>query len=64
MGAIYKPEDKKKRRIKDRALKDLDPNLREPVKRLEEGKSGEDPERKLTESKGSKKRKDIAEKKK
>ncbi len=64
MGAIYKPEDEKKRRRKDKALKDLDPNLREPVKKLEEGKRGEDPERKLTESKGSKKRKDMAEKRK
>ncbi len=64
MGAIYKPEDAKRRRIKDKALKDLDPNLREPVKGLVEGNGGEDPERKLTESKGSKKRKDIAEKRK
>jgi hypothetical protein len=63
MGAIYKPEDEKRRRIKDKALKDLDPNLREPVKGLVEGNGGEDPESKLTESKGSKKRRDIAKKK-
>lgn len=62
MGAIYKPEDAKRRRIKDKALKDLDPNLREPVKKLEEGKSGEDPERKLAD-KGSKKRSNMAKKK-
>jgi hypothetical protein len=64
MGAIYKPEEAKKRRIKDKALKDLDPNLREPVKGLVKSNGGEDHERKLTESKGSKKRKDMAEKRK
>ena len=64
MGAIYKPEDEKKRRIKDKALKDLDPNLREPVKGLVKSKGDEDHERKLIESKDSKKRKDTVEKRK
>ncbi len=51
----YKPEDAKRRRVKDKALKDLDPSLREPSIKLIESPSGEDPERKLTENKGSKK---------
>jgi hypothetical protein len=63
LGAIYKPEDEKKRKIKDKALKDLDPNLREPVKRLVEAKGEEDPERKLADPKGSKKRSNMAKKK-
>jgi hypothetical protein len=64
MGVTYKPEDAKRRRIKDKALKDLDPSLREPVKRIIESHSGEDPERKLTEPKSSKKTRDLIEKKK
>jgi hypothetical protein len=63
MGVTYKPEDARRRRTKDKALKDLDPSLREPVKKLIESHSGEDLERKPTELKGSKKTKDLKEKK-
>ncbi len=34
MGVTYKPEDARRRRTKDRALKDLDPNLRESTKKI------------------------------
>jgi hypothetical protein len=61
MGATYKPEDARRRRIKDKALKDLDPSLRGPAKRLIESHGGEDLERKLT--KRSKKTRDLIEKK-
>ena len=49
MGAIYRPDDARKRRMIDKALEDLDPNLRESAKRLVENYSGEDLEKKLTE---------------
>jgi hypothetical protein len=61
MGVTYKPEDARRRRIKDKALKDLDPSLMEPTKKLIESHSGEDLERKPT--KRSKKTKDLKEKK-
>ena len=61
MGVTYKPKDARRRRVKDKALKDLDPSLREPAKRIIESHSGEDPERKLT--KRSKKTRDLIEKK-
>jgi hypothetical protein len=57
MGMTYKPKDARRRRVKDKALKDLDPSLREPAK----SHSGEDPERKIT--KRSKKKRDLIEKK-
>jgi ribosomal protein S26 len=34
MGVTYKPEDARRRRTKDKALKDLDPSLREPTKKI------------------------------
>ena len=49
MGAIYRPEDARKRRMIDKALEDLDPNLRESARRLVENYSGEDLEKKLAE---------------
>ncbi len=64
MGVIYKPEDAKRRRIIDKALEDLDPSIREPVKRLIESYSGEDLERKLTELIGFEKTRNLIEKKK
>jgi hypothetical protein len=63
MGAIYKPEDAKRRRIRDKALEDLDPSVREAAKRLIEGYKGEELERKLSELIGYKKLKDLTEKK-
>lgn len=34
MGATYKPDNAKKRRTEDKALQNLDPSIREPVKNL------------------------------
>ena len=58
-----KPEDAKRRRIKDKATKDMAPSLMVPAKRLIDSHSCEDPERKLNEPKGAKKTRDLIEKK-
>ena len=63
MGATYRPEDAKKRRMVDKAIEDLDPSLKEPARRLIEGYSGEDLERKLTELIGFEKTKKLIYKK-
>jgi hypothetical protein len=63
MGVTYRPDDVKRRRMIERALVDLDPSLREPVKKLVENYKGEDLERKLTELVGFEKLKDLIEKK-
>jgi hypothetical protein len=63
MGATYRPEDAKKRRMIDKALEDLDPSLREPARRLIESYSGEDLEKKLTELIGFEKTKKLIYKK-
>jgi len=34
MGAVYKPDDAKRRRMIDKALEDLDPSIRGTVKKL------------------------------
>jgi hypothetical protein len=62
VGAIFKPDDKIKRRMFEEALEDLDPNIRDAVKRLIENYQGEDLERKLTELLGPKKTTDLMEK--
>jgi hypothetical protein len=59
MGVTYKPEDARRRRGKDKALKDLDPNLREPTKKIIEN-TAEDLKRETTEIKGSKKTRDLS----
>ena len=61
MGSIFKPEDKTKRRMMEKALEDLDPNIRDAVKRLMEDYQGKDLERKLRELIGLKKTKDLIE---
>jgi hypothetical protein len=61
MGVTYKPEDARRRRTKDKALKDLDPSLREPTKKIIEN-TAEDLKRKTTEIKRSKKKRDLKEK--
>ena len=61
MGSIYKPDDAKRRRIRDKALEDLDPSIREPVKRLIDNYDGEDLEKKLIELIGIKKTRDLIE---
>jgi hypothetical protein len=63
MGATYRPEDAKKRRMIDKALEDLDPSLREPARRLIESYSGEDLEKKLIELVGFEKTKKLIDKK-
>ena len=55
MGVIFKPDDKTKRRMIEKALEDLDPNVRDAVKRLIEDYQGKDLERKLRELIGLKK---------
>ncbi len=59
MGVIYKPGDERRRRIKDKAIKDLDPSLREPLKKQIESNSGEEPKSKFIEHKGSKKPRNL-----
>ena len=49
MGSIFKPEDKTRRRMIEKALEDLDPNIRDAVKRLIEDYQGKDLEKKLRE---------------
>ena len=59
MGVIFKPDDKTKRRMIEKALEDLDPNVRDAVKRLIEDYQGKDLERKLRELIGLKKTMDL-----
>ncbi len=47
MGYISKPDDKTRRKMIEDALGDLDPNIREEVKRLIEELEGQDLEEKL-----------------
>lgn len=47
MGSISRPDDKTRRKMIEDALGDLDPNIREEVKRLMEELGGEDLEEKL-----------------
>ena len=63
MEVTYRPDDVKRRRMIERALVDLDPSVREPVKKLVENYEGEDLERKLTELVGFEKLKGLIEKK-
>ena len=60
LGAVFKPEDKFRRRI-ERALDDLDPNVRDAVKNLIEQNKGEDLERKLRELVGFERTKKLLE---
>ena len=62
MGSIFKPEDKTRRRMMEKALEDLDPNVRDAVKRLMEDYQGKDLEKKLSKLIGPKKTKDLIEK--
>ena len=62
VGSIFKPEDKTRRRMMEKALEDLDPNIRDAVKRLIEDYHGKDLEKKLTELIGLKKTMDLIEK--
>ena len=62
MGSIFKPEDKTRRRMIERALEDLDPNIRDAVKRLIEDYQGKDLEKKLRDLIGLKKTIDLIEK--
>ena len=61
VGAIFKPDDKTKRRMIEKALEDLDPNIRDAVKRLIENYQDKDLEKKLTELIGPKKTMDLME---
>ena len=61
VGAIFKPDDKTRRRMIEKALEDLDPNIRDAVKRLIENYQGKDLDRKLTELIGLKKTMDLME---
>jgi hypothetical protein len=63
MGAIYKPEDSRKRRSKDKALQDLDPSIQRPVKNLIGAYRGDDLEKKRAELLRFKKTRDLVEKK-
>lgn len=62
VGTIFKPEDKTRRRMMEKALEDLDPNIREAVKRLIEDYQGKDLEKKLREFIGLKKTMDLIKK--
>ena len=62
VGTIFKREDKTRRRMIEKALEDLDPHIRDAVKRLIEDYQGKDLERKLTELIGLKKTMDLIEK--
>jgi len=55
MGVTYKPEDIRKRRREDSALKDLDPSLRNPTSKIMEGRATDVPKRKVIGNKNSKK---------
>lgn len=59
VGAIFKPDDKTRRRMIEKALEDLDPNIRDAVKRLIENNQGKDLERKLMDLIGLKKTMDL-----
>ena len=61
MGSIFKPEDKTRRRMIEKALEDLDPNIRDAVKRLIEDYQGKDLEKRLRELIGLKKTTDLIE---
>ena len=61
MGAIYRPEDAKRRRMIDKALEDLDPSIRNAAKRLIESYHGEDLEIKLVDLVGYEKMKKLIE---
>ena len=61
MGAIYRPEDAKRRRMIDKALEDLDPSIRNAAKRLIESYNGEDLESKLVKLVGYEKMKKLRE---
>lgn len=61
MGSIFTPEDKTRRRMMEKALEDLDPNVRDAIKRLIEDYQGKDLEKKLMELIGLKKTKDLIE---
>jgi hypothetical protein len=63
LGAIYKPNDENRRKKIDEALRDLDPGVREPVRKIIESYHGNDLEKKLTELVGYEKMKKIVEKK-
>ena len=63
MGATYRPEDLKKRKMIDKALEDLDPSIRESARRLIESYSGEDLEKKLIDLVGFEKTKRLIYKK-
>ncbi len=63
MGAIYKPGDAKRRRIIDKALKDLDPSIRDITKKLIESYNGEDLEQKITNIKSFENMRKLTEKK-
>ena len=62
MGATYKPDNEKKRRTKDKALQDLDPSIREPLKNIIENYKGDDLEKKRKELQRFKKTRDLVEK--
>lgn len=61
MGSIFKPEDKTRRRMIEKALEDLDPNIRDAVKRLIEDYQGKDLEKRLRELIGLKRTTDLIE---
>lgn len=62
MDSISRPEDRTRRRMIEKALEDLDPNMRDAVKRLIEDYKGDDLDRKLRELVGLKKTRDLIEK--
>ena len=64
MGSIFKPDDKTRRRMMEKALEDLDPNVRDAVKKLVEDYKGKDLEKKLKNLIGLKKTMDLLNKKK
>jgi hypothetical protein len=60
MGSIYKPGKRRRRRMMEDALNDLEPNVRDAVKRLMEDYQGETLEKKLRELIGQKKAADLS----
>ena len=55
MGSIFKPDDKTRSRMMERALEDLDPKIRDAVKKLIEDNRDEDLDKRLRELIGLKK---------
>ena len=55
MGSIFKPDDKTRSRMMERALEDIDPKIRDAVKRLMEDYRDEDLDKKLKDLIGLKK---------